>query len=285
MFNHLKNSAQKLDLFFLFMLAVAYIFSYIVRYVPGDSDTFFIVMLNIFFLLIVICYFSNVVTSLISCLIFVFGYGSYILYEAIIAQKSVQTASYIWLAVIPVGCIVTAFYRTYLADVQERITKLDSTVGTLSGFDENTGMLNERMFYHELGRYMAMALRGYIKMTLVLVKIKYYDDILRIVGTEGIGDIFKAVGDAIGKFTRVEDAQYFVDEKGVFSIIAITDKAGAEIIKERLKDNMKDIELEQRLYRYDLSMELKIGIAEFTPEVKSAPEFRQLALKNMEYDV
>lgn len=285
MFRNMKNAAVKLDIFFMLMLAFTYFFAYFTRFIPDQNDTDFIIMLNIFYLCLLICYFSNTVISLIACFVFVVGYGSYILYESVIVQKAVSFSAYVWIALIPLGCVAVAFFRTYLYDVQERVTKLDSSVESLAGFHEGTDLLNERMFYYGLKRYMAMARRGYIEVTLILVRVKFYNDIIKIIGREGIGELFKLVGSFIDETTRTEDDQYFVDEKGIFSIIAITDLSGAGIIKQRLKEKIKTVELEQKLKSYDMSLDLQIGMAQYTPEMQSAPEFRRAAEENLEFDV
>lgn len=285
MAKNIKNAAQKIDLFFMLLLFFSYVFVYVVRFLGGESDLEFIIMLNIMFLLIVVSYYSNVIASIICCFLFVIGYGSYILYEAVVARVTASTSSYLWIAIIPISCIIVAFFRTYLGEVQEKIAEQSQIEDTLVGFDESTNMLNERMFQYELGRYMSMAARGYIKVTLMFVKVNYFDDIRRLVGKNGLNDLFKAVGESISELTRAEDAGYIVDEKGLFSVILISDAAGAAIVKDRLKSKMKSIDLQERMKTFNLSLDLKIGIAEYNPGIRTSIDFRQMALKDMEFDV
>lgn len=283
--NTLKNAIQKIDLYFILLLAFIYVFLNIVVFVGNTSDLPFIIMLNILFVLTVISYFTSIVFCLISCIVFIFVYGSYILYSALILQKTATTMSYLWIAIIPLCCILVAFFRTYISEVEQEIVKFNIASETIVGFDESTNLLNERMFYYELKRYIAMASRGYIKVSLMLIKLKYFDSIVRLIGTNAMSELMRDIGIKIGEFTRIEDIQFFVDEKGVFSLILISDAAGAAIVRDRLKNGVKEIEMQEKMKLFSLYLELKIGIAEYNDELKSAQEFRELAEKNMEFDV
>lgn len=283
--NTLKNAVQKIDLYFILLLAFVYMFVNIIIFVGNTGDLSFIVMLNILFVLTVISYFTSIVFCLISCIVFIFSYGSYILYSALFLQQTASTMSYLWIAIIPLCCILVAFFRNYITEVQQELVKFNIASETIVGFDESTNLLNERMFYYELKRFMAMASRGYIKVSIMLIHLKYFDSILRLIGTNAMTDIMRDIGTKIGELTRVEDIQFFVDEKGAYSLILISDAAGAAIVRDRLKDGVKEIEMQEKMKLFSLHLELKIGIAEYNAELISAQEFRELAEKNMEFDV
>ena len=242
-------------------------------------------MIDLLFIFVVVSYFSSIIMSVVACFVFVFGYGSYLLYLTIFARQAVDPISCFWIVVIPVFCIVTSFYRNYLLEIQEKISTLNDSVELLSGFDENTNLLNERMFYYQLKLYMSMAKRGYINVCVIVVKLKYYHDIENLVGKQSMADIMSSIGDIVTDTTRIEDIQFLFDEKGVFTLIAITDLAGAEIIKGRMKEKVKNMELFGRLKVYNLDLELKVGIAQCSDEITNEIELKNLADKNLEYDV
>lgn len=283
--NTLKNATQKIDLYFILLMSFVYIFLNVVIFVGDTTDLSFIILLNVLFVLTVLSYFTSIVFCLISCILFIFSYGSYILYSALILQKTASTMSYLWIVIIPLCCILVAFFRTNISEVEQELVKFNIASETLVGFDESTNLLNERMFYYELKRYMAMASRDYIKVTLVLIKLKYFDSIVRLIGEKAMTALMRDIGAKIGEFTRVEDIQFFVDEKGVYSLILISDEAGAAIVRDRLKNGVKEIEMQEKVKLFSLHLELKIGIAQYNSEITSVQEFRDFAEKNMEFDV
>ena len=280
-----KIISAKMDIYFIMLASMTYIILFITKFVNIGSDTTFVIMLDLLYIFVVVSYFSSIIISVISCFVFVFGYGSYILYLAIFAQQTINPISFFWIIAIPVFCIVTSFYRNYLLEVQEKITSLNDSVELLSGFDEDTNLLNERMFYYQLKRYMAMSNRGYINVSVMVVKLKYYNDIKKLVGKQSMSNIMNGIGTIITEVTRLEDIQFVVDENGIFSLIVICDLDGATIIKNRIKEKVKKMELVGRLKIYNLDLEMKIGIAQCNKDVESEIELKKLADDNMEYDV
>lgn len=280
-----KHAVKKIDLYFILLMALTYVLGYFICFGASGDTVTFIVMLNILYLLVIISYFTSVMASLISCLLFVFGYGSYILYQVVIARQTVANAAYFWIVLIPLACIAVAFYRTYLLDIQERILAFNRKQELFIGFDETTNHLNERMFHYEMARFMSMAKRGYIKLTLLVIRLKYYDDILKIIGRAGVEELFRDIGASIDDATRAEDIPYFVDGKGEFTLVTITDAKGGAIVKERVRNSIGTVHLQDKLKTYNLAVEVQIGIAEYTPEIRNALEFQKLAEKDMEFDV
>ena len=280
-----KIISSKMDIYFIMLASLTYVILFITKFVNIGDDTTFVIMLDLLYVFVVVSYFSSIIVSIISCFVFVFGYGSYILYLAIFAQKTINPISCFWIIAVPVFCIVTSFYRNYLLEVQDKITTLNDSVELLSGFDEDTNLLNERMFYYQLKRYMAMANRGYINVSVMVVKLKYYNDIKKLVGKQSMADIMNGIGTIITEVTRLEDIQFVVDDSGIFSLIVICDFDGATIIKNRIKEKVKKMQLVGRLKIYNLDLDIKIGIAQSSKDIASEIELKKLADNNMEYDV
>lgn len=285
MAHNFHKAAQKIDIYFMLLLFFSYVLFYVVRFVTIGNDLFFIVMLNVMYLALVVSYFSRPIMSIAVCAAFVAGYGGYILYRAILQHAAFSTETYVWMAAVPLCCVALSFYRTYLAQIEEKISEQNQLIETLSGFDENTNLPNERMFQYELGRYMSMASRGYIKVTLMFIRIHSLGEIRRLIGNDKLGGLYRAVGETICEITRSEDAGYFVDEKGLYSLILISDARGAAIVKERIKKNIQVIDLQDQTRPIHLNLDLRIGIAEYNSNIRTSVDFREMALKDMELDV
>lgn len=283
----MKNAATKIDLYFIIALAFCYAFINIMWFMKdaGVNDLMFIILLNVMFALVIISYFSSVMFCLCTCFVFILGYGSYVLYVSLFMKQSVGTMAYVWLVLIPVSCIIAVFYRTYIVEVQEQIMRLNIAAETTLGFDENTKLLNERMFYHDLNRFMSMAKRGHMSVCVMLIKLSYYRDILKLIGEDAMQELLKDLGERIGELTRNEDIQFFMDDKGIYSLILITDYQGAELVRDRIKKTVTETSLQERMKLFSLSLELKIGIAQYSDDIANALAFKNLAEKDMEYDV
>lgn len=284
-----KKSIAGIDFFFIALIVLAYVFSYFLHFSSGvpfsaDETVRFIVLLNLLFLLVVVSYLTSRVVSLVCGLLYVFAYGSYILYQVVIARQSIPAESYFWLVIIPLACAMVSFYRSYLLDIQERLAALDQKSKQLVGFDGTTGQLNEHMFFYEISSFISMAKRGYIKLTVLAVRLRYRGEIERILGENGMVQLYREIGECINRVTRAEDIPFFTDD-GKFILVSITDKQGGAIVKERVRGEISKLYMKQLLKTYNLTIDLQIGIAEYDETVQSPMDLLQRAYKDMEYDL
>lgn len=281
----LRNAGKKIDIYFLMILAFSYVFANIIFFWAGAEDVAFVVLLNIMFILAVVAYFSSAIFSLSACLFFVFAYGSYVLYASLYLKLPVDMMDYLWVALIPIHSIIVTFYKRYLSEIQKQVTYLNKLSDTTLGFDEHTNLLNERMFYHDLSRFMSMARRGHIKLCLMNIKLKFYDDIKKLIGEAAMDGLLRDIGEKINQLTRNEDLQFFTDKKGGYSLIMITDLEGANLVRRRIKRDIQETGIKERMKLFSLNLDLMVGIAEYDEGIKNSLEFKERAQKDMEYDV
>ena len=90
---------------------------------------------------------------------------------------------------------------------------------------------------------------------------------------------------SISGCTRTDDQEFIIDPDGVFSIILITDKAGADIVKERIKNKVYGMDYKKITGELRINVELRIGVAEYDQSVSSPLELKELSDKDLEYDV
>ncbi len=273
-----------MDLYFVLMLALTYLFGCFLHFYSSENTLQFILLFNLLYLLLIITYFSSVVASLICCMLYVFGYGSFILYRVVTGTQTVSTDAYVWLLAVPLLCIPFAFYRTFLAEIQHEVASSAQKEAEFSGFDAGTRNLNSNIFYYYLPRFMSMAHRGYIKLTLFAIRLRYYQEILQIVGKEGVEQLYREIGTSIDEASRAEDIPYFMED-GRFMLIAITDAKGGAILKERVKESLNSVYLRDRLRRYHLAVDVQIGMAEYDGSQSDSLALEAQAEKDMEFDV
>lgn len=279
-----QRTLGKTDLYFVLLLALTYAFNCFIHFLSTENTVQFMVLLNILYLLLIITYFTSVTVSLICSMLYVFGYGSYILYEVVAARQTISAYSYFWLAIIPLLCLPLAFFRSFLADLQERMIHTAQREDELLGFDEHTQSLNEHVFYYFLPRFMSMAQRGYIKLTVLVIRLRYYDEIRRIIGADGVEQLYREIGKSIDDSTRAEDIPYFTSD-GNFVLIAITDAKGGTIVKDRVREGLNLLYIRDRLRQYNLTVDVQIGLSEYDGSKITALELEKQAEKDLEFDL
>lgn len=279
-----QRTIARMDIYFMLLIALTYALNCFFYFLSSNDFAQFVVLFNILYLLVIVSYFTSMLSSLIFCLVYVLGFGTYILYQVVAVKQTVSMVSYIWLIVTPLCCIAISFYRSHLMEIQENIIELDKKGKEIVGFDETTGHLNEHMFHYDMERFMSMARRGYIKLTLLVIRLKYYHDILRIIGQGGINELYIEMGRDIDRATRSEDIPYFTKD-GKFMLVAITDMKGAAIVKERIRNEINLLYMQDHLKTFNVSIDVQIGIAEYDDTIGSAFDLQKKAEQDMEFDV
>lgn len=72
----------------------------------------------------------------------------------------------------------------------------------------------------------------------------------------------------------------------MISLLLFTDRDGAQIVIERIKMKLKELNDTEFTQKYKVSLGLKIGAVEYQPEAIESPiDFIVQAKKQLEYDV
>lgn len=121
--------------------------------------------------------------------------------------------------------------------------------------------------------------------SLMIIKVMYYDEISGILGPKRMKKFLMAIGDSITNSTRNEDEKYKLTNDTFAILMQGTDEKSAEIVKRRIKDSIKEFNFSEKQKGKNIKIDLKIGLLEYTDDMKSAFEFKTNVEKEIEYDV
>ncbi|GAA3401733.1 GGDEF domain-containing protein [Paenibacillus hodogayensis] len=246
-----------------------------------------IIFLNLAFLIAVITYFTNVTTGLILNILFVFGYGTFTLYQTVVAGSLVGTQNYFWLIMTPVFTIATWLFTMASKQLQienEDLKKINSSLATM---DESTSLKNSLSFQSDATVFMALSVRYNIPLTLLVLSVKYWDEIRRMVSEE---KLMEAVHDLsqIGQTSiRTNDSLYLLNrDNPTWGMLLFTDREGANFVIDRLKSRVDLLNSTEYAQKYKVELVLKIGAVEYNKEITPTPvAFIAQAKKQLEFDV
>lgn len=252
---------------------------------PGQYAVENLIMTGVLFAVLLFSYFRGIMAALGAGAVLVFCYGSYVLYTNIILGRSVGTQVYFWMVFLPVASTASAMIGGKIRVLQDTNRRLRKEHEELVMVDPETGLDNARVFYNVLTRYMGLSKRHNLPLTLVLVKLIYYEDIEAIAGEKKMRDIMKHIGEHLGNITRTEDGSYMLEDGQTFALLLFTDARGAEVVRNRLKDTIKDLKLDSINRAVTVKVDFKVGIAQYGDASGDVLELRKIAEKDMEYDV
>ncbi|SHK05514.1 GGDEF domain-containing protein [Paramaledivibacter caminithermalis] len=276
---------RHIDIFFLLLIIEIFtITTLLILNVKEITFTDYVLYMLIF-LIIVISFYSNLITGLITSAFLVFGYGSYMLYQSLFYEKSSIGNSYFWIVLFPLSAFISGRLSDSINEIRNKNMKFEKQVKELVTVDEITGFNNIKEFYKDLNEEMSRSKRHKFSLVVMLVEIQYLEELIGIYGTDKINKIFKIISNIIEKVTRTEDKRYKIDEDLFAVIMPNTDIKGAEIVKERLKKKLEDIEVNHGSQTKTYKFDFKIAVLQYNDRITNSFEFKELVQKELEYDI
>lgn len=266
-----------------------FVFSFIcIVYMAGDPDRYMynLILLNAAFLIALLTYFTNVTAGLILNILFVFGYGTFILYRTVIEGAVVQAENYYWLLLAPALTVITAMLTHANRQLQRENERLQKQNQSLATVDEHTDLKNSLSFQKDAQTFMALSTRYQIPLTLVVIGVKYWSEIRRLTTREQMTDTVYAISQFSLSSIRNNDSLYMLNsDNPTWGLLLFTDREGANVVIERLREKNREMN-ENRERGHRVELVLRIGAYQFDPDTCKTPlELLGQARKQLEYDI
>ncbi|MDF2645132.1 MAG: hypothetical protein K0Q73_937 [Paenibacillus sp.] len=246
-----------------------------------------IIFLNVAFLIAVITYFTTVTTGLILNVLFIFGYGTFTLYQTVVVGGLIGTQNYFWLIMTPLFTLTTWLLTLGNKQLQQENEKLLKANESLATIDARTSLKNTLSFQSDAAVFMALSVRYNIPLTLMVISVKYWDEIRRMIGEEQLMEAIRDLSKMNQISIRTNDSLYLLNkENPMWGMLLFTDLPGAMIVIERLRNQVDERNRNEFAGKYRVELILKMGACEYNSELIANPlEFITQAKKQLEFDV
>ncbi len=273
------------DISFLLLLGLMFVG---IIFIAGDSQNLGVNVgiLCVATALAIFTYFTSLTAGLVANIILIFGYVSYVIYSSLTRGTAVQTYTYFWVLWAPLFTSCIAVFGQQTNKLHASLDKLDAQIQELVTVDMNTRLKNLRAFDMEGMIYMRIATRYNMNLFLLIWELRYPRELEHILGKARMDELVSRISDIISASLRTEDAVYLLDDKPYqWGTMLFTNGASHEIVVERVRKNIQDLELDDVIKRRRPNFEMRVGVAEYTPDITSALQLLDKAKKQMEYDV
>nr|WP_269847425.1 diguanylate cyclase [Paenibacillus sonchi] len=258
-------------------------------FIAGSPDHYIqnIIILNIAFLLALVTYFTTVTAGLVLNLAFIFGYGFFVLYQTVSEGGTIGVNTYFWLIMTPLLTVVIWVFASRTRELQAENERLEIRTANLAAVDENTDLRNIISFQKDASLFTGISTRYSIPLTLLVVKVKYWSEIRRLIPEEQLSEAIYDVSQLSQSSIRTNDALYLLDkEDATWGLLLFTDREGAKIVIERIKFKLQELNDTEFSAKYKVNLGLKIGAVQYEAETVENPfDFILQAKKQLEYDV
>ncbi|SDT56709.1 diguanylate cyclase (GGDEF) domain-containing protein [Paenibacillaceae bacterium GAS479] len=277
---------KKLDIWIIVLAILTYgVVNWFVL-LPKDHYLENTLLLSAMFAIAVLSYLSGLMIALCASAVCIFFYGSYVMYGSVMLGEGIESHVYYWLVLLPLIAVITAFIGNLIRSIQKENLRMRDRYSDYVTIDENTGLENARVFYAVLGQYISLSRRYELPLSVMLVRLDYYDDIRGIVGNEAMKDVVAWIGKRLGESTRNEDSGYILEDGRTFALLLLGNPDGAQVVKNRIKENIYEYDLQRAAKVVTVRLDMRIGITAYDPEENpDALSLRRAAEKDMEFDV
>lgn len=224
--------------------------------------------------------------ALVLCSVQTCFYAAYKIYMGFMEAASIPVSCYAWL-VIPILTVsaMTVFMRsTYQAEVIAEMLDKQLTEQVMT--DRVTGLYNAKSMYIDLERQIAYSKRNGLSLTLMILELRYKEELTAILSDAQFDTLRVTLAQLLEDNIRLEDRLYALDDQGKMGILCTCDRAGAEIMKRRIRDALEKTKSFEQVLGRALRVEIRAGIYEYKEgQVDNAIDLKKKAENEMQYDV
>lgn len=150
-----------------------------------------------------------------------------------------------------------------------------------------TRLYNLRSLYNDLNIQAAYSERNKVPMTLMLIVLKYESELAGILSRSNYEGVIQRLARLVVDTVRVEDKTYSIDNKGSLAVMLTCDKAGSEIVMQRVRSRISEKDAFAGIANASIKIEAKMASLEYDRETYENDMilFKQRVENELQYDV
>lgn len=281
-----KKISKRIDLTSIFIITLFFILVIVFSYMDLNTNPAVVFLVFIVMVGTIAGYYTNITTAILYSIIFVFLYASFRIYLNISKGMAVGGEVYFWMLTAPAFSILFAYYGGLIRNIQDKNSSLIEENEELVMIDKDTGLWSSQAFFNELKVYVKINERFNIEVYLMLIKIKYENEVIRILGESKYNKMVNEISKVISSILREEDRKLILRDVNMFGLIILSNEGGEKHLKNRIKEMIKNINFKDDAVINNLNLEVMVGVARYNPEEINSPyEFFKKAERDLEFDV
>ncbi|MFC6201381.1 GGDEF domain-containing protein [Lactiplantibacillus nangangensis] len=244
------------------------------------------IYLGLTLIMILMTYFFGAVTGLTANLIFIFVQAVVMIYINSTHHSTIPLIMIFWL-IMPLLLSATFYGMTRnLTKLQAANAKLRGDIMKRGAFDERTDLRTTVAYIQDAQVFIETNRRFQLPVTTVIIRIRYFNEIKRMMNDQQFTDLLRLTSDTISATTRDNDITYSLDQDNpTWAILLFSDTPGAQIAANRIKVAFEK-NLAKSVSLSSLEVLLVVGISAWDPDkMKSPYDFMNNGIKATEYDV
>ena len=197
---------------------------------------------------------AGVIVSSVIILVFTI----YKLYMRLAYLKPIEWTAFLWPLLVVATLAGMSLFVALLSTIEGVNSILNRRIDELTTIDPLTGLENLRSIVGSLKRYMALSERNGTFMGLMMVRLRYHEEIKKVLTTRQFNDLRHILAETIANVLRMEDRVFTMDENGSIAIIYFGEEKGVSVVKSRILNAVAKQNMLPDLNEQMLTVELSI---------------------------
>lgn len=217
----------------------------------------------------------------------VLAYSAYKLFMLYAFEKDILWISYAWIVLPLVAVAAMSMFLTGSHSTEIENDILKEQVEELVMVNALTGLYNLRSLYNDLTRQMAYTERNGLPLSLMIVKLRYEQELKKILSRTHYETMIQKLAEMITDAVRIEDRVYSIDNNGSVAVLLTCDKQGTEFVINRIKARITDKDAFAGITDEAVKVEVKIATVQYNKEEygNDVISFKQKVENELQYDV
>ena len=279
-----KNQRIIMDLSLLAFITVVLLTAIFMAIGP-NSFFFNLICLMITFILVIITYFTNIVTGLIFNLLFFFGQLVYVFYVSV--YKSGFTLAYVfWLIIPPVLCLLIFGITLHIQQLSQENVQLQSSNARLNALDQETKLRTLNMFDEDYSVLSKASEGSADSLKLMVIRIRYWEGLKSRLNDEQTKVMIHLITEQVNAYFSKENFKYIIDQHvPTWGILSFYELSEMRLIRIRIKEDFQDqLRVSNALAGVTIELVISITINE-EGEEQTSTKLLADGVKELQYDV
>lgn len=281
----MKKKTKNLELYISLVILIPFILFFLAQYFHIQYAYYDYGLFCGLAVVTIFAVYYGIIPGLMLSGVIIFAYGSVIMYQLLLGYAQTWTLNYLWFAFYPISAFLGGSIHQVELKHRDILAECESLNQKVVNIDNLTGFGNSRELLRDLDREMSRAKRYKYPLSLMVIQIQYFDELLSIYGEKGSGQLLRELSVVIDKALRIEDLRFRLEDDLFALILPHTAGEDTIVVKQRIMNGLDEITIsdDSSLSRY--KVEIKAGASEYRKEIPNPMAFKALALKELEYDV
>ncbi|WP_412989479.1 GGDEF domain-containing protein [Pediococcus siamensis] len=248
------------------------------------------VLLNVIFLfctvtVLIITYFLGIIPSLIINLLFIAFQTVIIIFQYLRGTETIPWKLTFWLFLPILLSIALHFMTLNQIQLQKVNEDLRANIIEQGAFDDETSLRTMVAYMEDAAVFIETNKRFNLPVTTIIIKIRYFNDLKRMMSPEQLRDLLKLASQTITQTTRDNDITYLLNhDDPTWAILLFTNTDGARIAANRVKLGFNKNLLKTSLA--PLAIEMIVGVSAWNSEEMENPhDLIDAGIRETQYDV